>query len=216
MKISKHDKDSLIIAAAVIGVVTLSVIFCIGTKYIPLFWLGIGVAAFEVFYCMPVIYKKYYKVNGYEAGISAYIPGLNVLQVFSSKFAIAFLINVIAILILGIATFLPISVYEPILDSHTAMNVAPTLYPLTVFAIIVLNFVLGAGYLSVFMTVRQMLCKLYNSRSYRSDSFSIILLFVPLFRVCGLLAINSCLSRLLLNGYVDSDFVEEESVKEVV
>lgn len=216
MKISKQDKDKLII----LGVILFIIVFCAavfwGVRLIPFKWIILVTVLTELFVLMPFICKMYYSVHGIDAGIKPWLPGINIISVFDSVIAIATLILGIFVLALAFFVFAPVEMYMNFIPQAIALDFPSFVAGLFIITLVVLNLLLGYGYLRVLFNVNKFLNEFYHARQSRASVVMYVFLFFPIIRVCGLSYIYTSLHTLTNAKFVTGQEVTHDLVEEDV
>ena len=72
--LNSKDKNNLIMAAVLVSMVAMAVIFFKLSRMLPLLYMAVGIIAFEIFYVIPAFCDKFYKQYGIDAGSTKWIP----------------------------------------------------------------------------------------------------------------------------------------------
>ena len=210
MKINKEDKDALVMLVVLAGLITI----CFGitqvTKYLPLNLIALAVVLIEFVWCMPRICKKYYAVNGQDAGVIAYVPFMNIIACFKPLTAkITAVLAVIALVLYG-AAWIPAAVYVKTFGEHFALNASVHFVMYAFFVFLVTEIFVGIGYCGVLHNVHRMSSVMSDGNVSLLECVYYVLMFLPVIRCGSLLSLSNLLNTLQMNGYVDTENYDED------
>ena len=199
--ISSKDRHKLQMGAFLAGFILLCVCVFVGTRYIPFKWLGLALLALEILVLMPQVCKLHNEMHGRDVGISAYIPGLNIVQTFTRKCAMATLVVGGLVAVCGVAVAIPSWVFLNVFGEVFAMDYKLYCMNALYFSSIAATIVIGIGYNHVMTLVHYKNFELFDSRAPYTSLMWRVLLYVPLLRGCGLVYLFSQLKTLQGHDY---------------
>lgn len=209
VKISKDDQGKLIIVGVFALLIAIIAAIYTGTRYVPLYVIGAMALAFELLFCMPYICKQYYWLKGYDIKFWP-IPYVNVIQCFSAPISLASIVFTVLGVFGIIFLKLPLSVLK-LFGEDFIIIWSDRAFFAGIISLIVVSILWGVGYSLILKESHYMIYEATGGRSSRLEIFYYILLFLPILRVCGLVAIVSTLSRLKSMGYYEGIIEDEES-----
>lgn len=208
MVVNKQDKEKIATVFITIAIIALVAIFYKGTRYVPLFWLGVAAVGIEVIFLMPYICKQYFWVKGYDIKFWP-IPFVNIIQCFPAGLGYACIGVTAIIALLFTYVKLPASVVMVFGESFN-YYVSDNGFALIVVLVVILSILIGIGYSTVLKDLHGMLKDATGGTASKFELFYYVLLFIPVIRVCGLSSIVSSLSRLKAMGYYEGMLEEAE------
>lgn len=208
-----RDKNNLIIAGALIGVLVVIACFWFGTRTLPLILIAGAALLLEILYVMPSVCRLYY--DWYEEDTAwSMIPYMNVIQCMPSGIAILSVILTIAGGICLVFLKLPSAVHK-IFGENFMIDYAGSVPYYGVALLLIVSVLWGVGYLRIYRETRAEL-QGGGVVSTLSDLLFMITLFVPAIRVIGLISLQSNLKAALsvANSYEDDGEFEELDYEE--
>ena len=214
MRISKEDKNNLIIIAVLVGIIAYVAVCYTGTRYLPLKRVGL-ICFLAMFILMGMITKRYLEVYRIKVGWIGYVPFLNAINTFPPVPALLLCVNLVVTAIALILTFLPADLLIHVMNAHAAMNIGSITLSVAYVSVYCLFFVLGAGYCAIYRDVRSMLYKATGLQCPKTECVNYALLFLSIINILGLSAILTALTRLQRFNYHEGDEEEEIVLNEV-
>lgn len=212
--INSKDKNNLIIAIVLVTMIVLAVVFFTMSRALPMIYMLIGVEAIEILYVIPSLCEKYYQLYGVNLGLSKWIPGYNMLSIFSKPLAIATVIAVVITLIIAFFAFAP-------MFWTTANNIAffadvqYRAFGWFIVALIALSVVVGIGFSQVLHKVNDMKLEFIHGVSSKAEFANYVLLQFPLIRCYSLFNILNSINTLISSGYeYGKDYTEMSLTEE--
>lgn len=231
ISMTANEKGKLL---AVCYVIAMGVIFFGFSKLFPSLdgllngWFLIAqmvvVLAYNVFYLVPLIVKRYLTMHEVESNLKRFVPFLQEYEIFPpvvAKVTLWGMILVSSLLLVGILPILQINFLTPVVESvfgvSSAMNYSFYLILIGIVIYAVLSIVRGVGYIEV---------KRASDRIYRQnfgkipaslfEKCMLLFYFVPVLRVLPLVILNERLRKMVdiheLNLEEQEEFVETSLV----
>lgn len=197
---NSKDKNSLITAIALITMIILAVVFFTMSRMLPMIYMLIGVEAIEILYVIPTICEKYYKLYGVDLGASKWIPGYNMLTIFSKPLAIVTVVASVITLIIAFFTFAPLF-WTNMSNLDTFADIQYRAFGWFIVALIILSIVVGIGFAQVLHKVNDMKLEFTHGVSSKAEFTNYALLQLPLIRCYALFNILNSINSLLNAGY---------------
>lgn len=213
LELNRKDRDSVIIVIYVIALIFGSFITFFTTKQISPAIVGALMIALEVFFLVPKLDRLYLKVLGFESpGWKAFIPIWNELMVFPSNISMACIVLWIINVIVFAFCFIPGSVLVKIFGFDFAYNFTPYLILIALIVFLLNSIMRGVGFNSIRKNASEMKADA-TGIPVKATLFKLLqafTLYLPIFRILGLMMINDILYKLAeLDKYVSEEGVEE-------
>lgn len=202
MKISKQDKERLIILCVMLFIIAFVASVFWGVRLIPFKWVIVFTLAAEIFFFMPCICQKYYQVHGIDFGVKPWIPFYNMIAIFEPTVAVLCLVCGIIFIVCTFFVLAPVELYLSVIPRGIAMSFPSVVSGLFIIIAVVMNFVIAYGYLRVAFSVKELLNEFYHSRTTKMSTVTYVFLFFPVIRVCGLSYIYMSLHTLTNAGFI--------------
>lgn len=214
-KISNSDRHNLQVVAFIAIFTAVCVAIFVGTRYIPLKWIGIILVAAEVLFLMPRICSMYYEMHEIPTGIMCYVPLLNVIQVFPPIVAKVATVACFMDAFLFACMFIPMHVIAGITGEQIALMFTGRCFIFFFVGLVICSIIIGIGYCCVLQAISDRLYELYNLKLGGTTWLWRVFLFIPIVRACGLTFIYTQLNSLSMQNYGNSreytdEFYEEE------
>ncbi len=212
-QLNHKDKDSVIIVIYVIALFFGSIIMFFTTKQINPAIVGILMIALEVFFLVPKLDRLYLKVLGLEKpGWKAFLPIWNELMVFPTTISMVCTVLWIINVIVFAFCFIPGSVLVKIFGFDFAYNFTPYLILVALVVFLLNSVARGVGFNSIRKNASEMKADATGD-PVKVTFFKLLqafTLYLPIFRILGIMMINDILYKLAeLDQYVSDDSMEE-------
>jgi len=217
-KLNRMDRDGVIIVIYAAVLIFGSVVMSLVTRGVNTAIIGILTIVLEVFFLVPKMDRLYLKILGMEApGWKAYIPVWNELMVFPIKIStictVVWIVNLISFLL----CFIPGSLLYRIFGFDFVLNFAPYLIIVSLIIFLLNSVLRGIGFNAIRKNVAEMKADV-TGITPKVTFFKLLqslTLYLPIFRILGLMMINNILYSLAeINSYISSDsdveFQEED------
>lgn len=214
MKLSNKDRDNLIIVGVLVGIIFMVVFFYKSTRFLPLKWIGV-ICCIMTLVLYAQITKKYLELYRLDAGVGAYVPIFNCINIFPRSIALLVCVDLAVCAVSALITFIPADVLVHIMNSYTAMNIGDVSLSVLYVAIYVMFIILGSGFCAVYHDVRRMLHAVTGMKRPKSEFINYPLMFLPVISILGLSSILSGLNTLQRYGYHEGELEEETVLNEV-
>lgn len=215
MRLSKKDRDKLLILASMIAFVSIVIFVFHTTRRVPLYWIGLFYMAVTLI-CFAAITKKYLKLYGMNAGAAAYIPVINCINTFPKGIAFAVIVSVGLTIVLGIFAFVPAEILLKFMSERAAMNYDGRVMYVFYLGIFISFALVGAGYCAVYHDVRRMLTAATGLTRPKMECVNYPLLLIPMLSVLGYANILMGLNQLQMLHYSElQDNSTDQNLKEV-
>lgn len=216
MRISKQDRDNLIVIAVMAFIVAFCVAVFFGVRLIPFKWVTLVIVLCEVGFLIPQICKMYYGVYGMDVSWKAWIPVYNIISVFNGAVAILTVGALVLTAAMAFFVFAPAEWYVNLIPVGISLSFPAVTSGLFIISVLILDVLVGAGYTGVSMSVISITAECYGVSKSKLSMATCAMLFVPVVRVCGLTQIYSNLVRLKTAKYVvGQDTTQEIELEEV-
>ncbi len=213
LELNHKDRDSVIIVIYVIALFFGSVIMFFTTKQINPAIIGILMIVLEVFFLVPKLDRLYLKVLGFESpGWKAFLPIWNELMVFPTTISMVCTVLWIINVIVFAFCFIPGSVLVKIFGFDFAYNFTPYLILVALIIFLLNSITRGIGFNSIRKNASEMKADATGT-PVKPTFFKLLqafTLYLPIFRILGLMMINDILYKLVeLDKYVSDGGTEE-------
>lgn len=206
----KADKNNLVVLGVIVGFFLLFIAFYFGTKFVPLRLLVPVCLLFEYLYATPKLATEFGKMLEYDPGVSKWIPIVNQFQMFTGAVKVSAYITLIGAVAMFVGATVPMDVIARLLGEYQAMNLPYKLLFFGVVSFIVNTIIVGIGLVSVINEINYTYLEKFRKR-YAPGYLNIVMMFVPLVRVCGILSLISVIESCnQAEDYDDTEFYEEE------
>lgn len=212
--LNSKDKNNLIMAGVLVGMIALAVIFFNISRMLPIIYMFIGVEAIEILYAIPQVCKNYYKVFGSDAGAACWIPYYNVISVFKKPVAIAAIIAPIVTAIVGYLAMGPMF-WATKGTINLFSEIQYRAYGWFVVCFVLWNVIVGIGYVQVIKAVNDLRADFMQTASSKAALADYILALLPLARCYSLLNLVNTLHFMINAGFeYGKDYSELELQEE--
>lgn len=199
-KINSSDKINLIITGVLVGSILLSVVFFNLSRRLPLLYLFLILEVVELFYTIPTVTERYFKLYGMNAGKAKWIPYYNVISIFNKPFAVASVIIAAITFVVAFIAFGPMF-WVTMKDISVFAELQYRAYGWFVVSLLVWSLVIGAGYISVASAVAEMRAEFVSGNRSKLEFANYAMLLLPVARGFSLQSLLSSMKMLLDNGY---------------
>lgn len=198
--LNSKDKNNLIMAAVLVSMVAMAVIFFKLSRMLPLLYMAVGIIAFEIFYVIPAFCDKFYKLYGIDAGSTKWIPFYNVISVFNKPMAIACMALFILTIISGYLAIGPMF-WVTIKNIGTFTDVQTRALGWFIIFLLLWSFSIGIGYASAIKSINDMKSDFLNCSIPKSEVANYFLVLFPFIRCFALFNAVNTANVLLKAGF---------------
>lgn len=189
-----NEKDSLLAVGFVILMISISALFFVFAKKIPLIISFSILLIMLLVYIQPTFYKRYYEFSNKKADFIRFIPIYNEIGLFTKFYARLYMITLVIFLASVMALLLmDINVIANLFGDEAAFRFPSVMLGISMLALIAFSFIRGLAYTHIFNRISYNLYKINGSVEKgtaveRVISFiTSLLVFVPVVRGISML-----------------------------